>query len=740
MADHARAGTIALDLEQVAGLGAEEASRRARLALRHGDVARRTAAFYLAEIRERELWRPLGFASWQHYVKSGLQRPLSTIDGYVRVGLELPELPAIDAEFAAGRLNFSKVKRLVAVASRETDAAWARVGVAGDLRQVEAATQGKQKGESPGSPDRRRIHAEKVKVVLEFSSTGYRVWERYRRKVRDEGGGTLSDTDLGELAARTHLRRQADGSVPGWREVRTEHYVIHAWPVAGGGPDDLATRGEDGEVVPISRRALLRPLGGAPGAAEEEAGAAATGGPQAEGRDPSPVELDPDNHGEVLPEDRRDRPTSAAQRERVLVRDGHCCLVCGSRHNLQAHHLHWRRYGGRTVMSNLVTLCEGCHSKVHERFMVLHLDPRRGLLCLGPDGRELGREPELAVEVPPPRPATAEERGGDEEPRGEAEEESMRVETTTARLADLIGQTAVRERLWLAVEAARRRGERPGHHLLCGEPGLGKTALAEALAGELGAPLVRLPAPFVASAARLVRTLTSLPEGAVLFVDELHALSEHEAEVLYQPLDSGRLSLPRRETIALPGFVFVGATSEEHQVPRALRSRLQIERLEPYSLSELAELVTRAAQGLGFALAPAAARRLAGAARDTPREALLLLRDLHDMVTLARVATADEALVEAALALRQVDWLGRGPLDRAYLEELAQDGRPVGFATLAGALGVSEGTLREVDRFLQRRRWVRVTPRGRVLTPQGLATPTVWEREAELPQRGWGAG
>lgn len=316
----------------------------------------------------------------------------------------------------------------------------------------------------------------------------------------------------------------------------------------------------------------------------------------------------------------------------------------------------------------------------------------------------------------------------------------MRVETTTARLADLVGQTAVRERLWFAVEAAQRRGERPGHHLLCGEPGLGKTALAEAVAGELGAPLVRLPAPFVASAARLVRTLTSLPEGAVLFVDELHALSEHKAEVLYEPLDAGRLSLPGRGTIALPGFVFVGATSEEHQVPRALRNRLQIERLEPYSQAELAELVTRAAQQLGFALAPAAARRLAGAGRDNAREALLLLRDLHDVVTIARVAAADEALVEAALALREVDALGRGPLDRAYLEELTRDGRPIGIATLAGALGVSEGTLREVDRFLQRRGWVRVTPRGRVLARQGLAAPTRWECDAGLPRLGWGAG
>src|SRR5688572_5112363 len=124
MASDAAKHTRTIDLERIKGLPAEDVSRRAKLCLRFGDVARRTAAFYIADVHDRELWRQLKYASWRHYVKTSLKMPLSTADQYARIGRELEELPEVDAEFAAGRINLTCVKHLVKVVVPETAPAW----------------------------------------------------------------------------------------------------------------------------------------------------------------------------------------------------------------------------------------------------------------------------------------------------------------------------------------------------------------------------------------------------------------------------------------------------------------------------------------------------------------------------------------------------------------------------------------------------------------------------------------
>lgn len=187
------------------------------------------------------------------------------------------------------------------------------------------------------------------------------------------------------------------------------------------------------------------------------------------------------------------------------------------------------------------------------------------------------------------------------------------------------------------------------------------------------------------------------------------------AELLYQALNRGELHVPGEEPVRLPRFTFVGATSEEGQVPRALRGRLLRERLVHYSRAEMSELLTRAARGVGLELVGEAAARLAAVSRDVPRDGLGLLRAVRDDATLARVTAVDEALVAGTLSRLEIDAAGLDPLMRSYLSVLRGAGRPLALCTLAAALGTSEEELREVcEPWLLRVGAIQITPRGRV--------------------------
>ncbi len=772
------ATTVTFDAAMEADLSPEAAATRARRALRFGEIGERVAGFYLAELAEKEGYVAFGCSSMKEFIETHLNRSESRIRELMRIARGLRTLPVIDARFMAGRLNMGQVTPLIPIAVPETDEPWADHAEGRTAKQVRAATKGLQKGDLPETKGRRRIHEPTIKVGARLSATKHEVWRRVRQKFEAMLGRPVSDGEILLALAQLFLCLRPDGTIPGWTQVNDRHYVVHVWPrMDEDGNLELLTTGEDGESVPIDLRELttgVRP----PFASEQVASSSAVD---------LVLSLDPENHGPVVPVDRRDVPTGDTLRAEVLFRDGYQCRKCGSRDNVTVHHRRWRSYGGKTERVNLVSLCEGCHSLVHARLLFVLGDPEGELQFFDHQGRPVGRPPrdpdvEVAVSVEPrplvPAEPTRQPMDLDHLPEEVDAEWWVRHEhlfawterqcelvltpgvpndaarrpvadgadaASLSGLGSLVGQRSVRERLEVAIAAARARGEQLGHVLFTGPPGLGKSSLARAVAGELGAPIAVLPAPHVRTPDALVRALVGLPRGGVVFLDELHALPARVGEVLYEAMDRGTLSVPVRQgvrarslRVRVQPFTLVGATTDPLLLPRPLQSRFRVLELAFYEAGELQEIVTQAARSDGLELTPEGAERLARASRETPRRALMLLRSVRDEACVAGSSTADLSVVERALAREEVDLVGLKQGEREYLRVLeAAGGGPVGLKTVAAMLGRPEDqveTLLEPE--LLRQGYVRITPAGRVLASGGrrAAAPIASREVVVAPQ------
>ncbi len=293
------------------------------------------------------------------------------------------------------------------------------------------------------------------------------------------------------------------------------------------------------------------------------------------------------------------------------------------------------------------------------------------------------------------------------------------------RFADVIGQQEVLERLRIAVEAARRRGEALGHVLFDGPPGLGKTTLATCLPNELGVPITFASGPALKAPRDLLPFLTNAEEKSVLFIDEIHRLPKAVEEYLYTAMEDFRVDIVLGEgvharTVSLPlkPFTLVGATTRAGLLSAPLRDRFLIrEHLEFYRVEELTELLHRNAHKLHVQLESAAAGMLAERSRGTPRIANNLLRWARDYAQSRATGVITVPVVEQAMRMIGVDSLGLNRLDRRYLETLIRvfGGGPAGVEAIAHTLNVSADTLEdEVEPFLLRYELLVRTPRGRV--------------------------
>lgn len=294
-------------------------------------------------------------------------------------------------------------------------------------------------------------------------------------------------------------------------------------------------------------------------------------------------------------------------------------------------------------------------------------------------------------------------------------------------LNEYIGQEKAKENLKVYIEAAKARGEQLDHVLLYGPPGLGKTTLAGIIANEMQVQIRVTSGPAIEKPGDLAALLTSLQEGDILFIDEIHRLSRQVEEVLYPALEDYALDImigkgPSAQSIRinLPRFTLIGATTRAGQLTGPLRDRFGILlKLEPYSPDELARIITRSAGILGIPIDHDGALELARCSRGTPRIANRLLKRVRDFATVQGDGAIDGAIAVAARKQMDIDAQGLDELDRGVLRAIIElyGGGPVGLDTLAAALGEESVTLEDLcEPYLMQLGYLTRTPRGRCVT------------------------
>src|SRR5262245_9783371 len=294
-------------------------------------------------------------------------------------------------------------------------------------------------------------------------------------------------------------------------------------------------------------------------------------------------------------------------------------------------------------------------------------------------------------------------------------------------LREVIGQTAVAERLGIAVKAAKALKEPLGHTLFDGPPDLGKTTFATVLPNELGTSIQMTSGPALAKPADLLPFLTNLEEGSILFIDEIHRMPRVVEEFIYPAMEDFRIDIvlgegvnARTISMQLKRFTLIGATTRGGMLSGPMRDRFKMrEHLDYYSPDELATIVTVNAKKLGCGITPGAARELAARSRGTPRVANARLYWARVFAAATGEGTITDELAKAALDKQEVDPAGLDKNDRRYLECLIDvfAGGPTGVEALAATMNIAADTLSdEIEPYLLREQFITRTPRGRMAT------------------------
>ncbi len=305
----------------------------------------------------------------------------------------------------------------------------------------------------------------------------------------------------------------------------------------------------------------------------------------------------------------------------------------------------------------------------------------------------------------------------------EAQDRAIRPQT----LKDYIGQPVVSEQMDIFVNAAKARKEALDHVLIFGPPGLGKTTLSHIIANEMQVNLKQTSGPVLEKPGDLAALLTNLEPHDLLFIDEIHRLSPVVEEVLYPAMEDYQLDImigdgpaARSIKLDLPPFTLVGATTRAGLLTSPLRDRFGIvQRLEFYSVNDLASIIIRSADILQVRILEEGALEIARRARGTPRIANRLLRRVRDYAEVKADGRVTESIAKRAMDLLNVDQYGFDLMDRKLLLAIMEkfDGGPVGVDSLSAAIGEERGTIEDViEPYLIQQGFIMRTPRGRVST------------------------
>ncbi len=293
--------------------------------------------------------------------------------------------------------------------------------------------------------------------------------------------------------------------------------------------------------------------------------------------------------------------------------------------------------------------------------------------------------------------------------------------------ADFPGQSNLKNKLNVFVEAASKREEPLDHCLFCGPPGLGKTTLSHILAHELKVDFKSSSGPALNKKGDLAAILTSLKPRSVLFIDEIHRLTKDVEEYLYSAMEDFYIDLITGEGIGarsmrfqLAPFTLVGATTRAGLLKPPFRDRFGIiERLSFYDRDSLKKILMRSAHLLKIEMNEEGAEEIARRSRGTPRIANRLLRRVRDYAEVKGSGVIDLEITDYALNALEVDRLGLDQMDRKILMTIGEkfSGGPVGIDTLAASLSEESGTIEEVyEPYLLQEGFLQKTPRGRIIS------------------------